>query len=61
MVAGKITIASAAVTASGAILVTAEGATPVGVSVVSRKVGESFTVEATSASTDMIDWAVYSE
>ncbi|HSZ06413.1 MAG TPA: hypothetical protein VK778_14590 [Solirubrobacteraceae bacterium] len=62
MVLGKITIASAAVTAAGPIIVSAEGGAALGVSVTARKVGESFTVEATSpVSDDRVDWAVYGE
>jgi hypothetical protein len=57
---GKITIASATVTAAGPIIVSAEG-TAVGVAVTARKVGESFTVESTTPSSARVDWAVYSE
>jgi hypothetical protein len=61
MTLGKITISSSAVTATGPIIVSAEGS-PVGVSVTSRAVGESFTVEATvPTSTARVNWAVYSE
>jgi hypothetical protein len=62
MVLGKITIASTAVTAAGPIIVSAEGGSALGVSVTARKVGESFSVEATSPiSSDRVDWAVYAE
>ncbi len=62
MVLGKVTIASTAVTANGPIIVSAEGGAALGVSVTSRKVGESFTVEATLiTSNDRVDWAIYPE
>jgi hypothetical protein len=61
MVAGEITISAKAVTAAGPILLTTEGGTAVGASVVERKPGESFKVKATGASTDRINWSVYGE
>jgi hypothetical protein len=59
MVAGKITIAAPAVTATGAIIVTTEGGTAIGASVVERTPGTGFKVEATATSTDRINWQVY--
>jgi hypothetical protein len=61
MVGGEITIAAPSVTATGAIIVTSEGATPIGVSVVERTPGTGFKVQATASSTDKIDWEVWTE
>ena len=61
MVAGKITIAAPAVTATGAIIINTEGGTAVAASIVERTAGTGFKVEATLTSTDRINWAVWSE
>src|ERR1700729_3973132 len=59
MVAGKITIAAPAVTATGAISITTEGGTAIGASVVERTAGTGFKVEATATSTDVVNWQVF--
>jgi hypothetical protein len=61
MVAGKITIAAPAVTATGAIVVNTEGGTAIAASVVERTAGTGFKVEAAETSTDRINWAVWTE
>jgi hypothetical protein len=62
MVAGVITIAAPATTATGAIIVTSEGTTPIGVSVVERKAGISFKVKATNGtSVDKINWELWTK
>jgi len=61
MTLGKVTIASSAVTAAGPIIVSAEGGVAIGLTVTSRKVGASFTVEATLATDARVNWAIYPE
>jgi hypothetical protein len=61
MVAGKITIAAPAVTATGAIVVNTEGGTAIAASVVERTAGTGFKVEATLTSTDRVNWIVFTE
>jgi hypothetical protein len=62
MVAGKITIAAPATTATGAITIAPEGATmTVAAAIIERTAGTGFKVEAAATSTDRINWAVFAE
>jgi hypothetical protein len=61
MVAGEVTIAAPALTATGAILITTEGGTAIGASVVERTPGTGFKVKATATSTDRVNWTVWAE
>lgn len=62
MVSGKITIAAPGVTATGAIVLSLEGATITSAAtVVERTVGVSFKVESLATSSDRVNWVLYSE